>query len=145
MKTVHKSVLIWHAPQQMFDLVADVSQYPEFLPWCDHATVLETHADGVTAEIGLVFGGIHQKFVTRNTHVAGQQVNVQLVNGPFSKLDGAWTFSPVGSDGNACKVALALEYGFKSTALSMLVGPVFDKIASSLVDAFVRRADAVYA
>ncbi|MEO9102842.1 MAG: type II toxin-antitoxin system RatA family toxin [Burkholderiaceae bacterium] len=144
MKTVHKSVLIWHSPQQMFDLVSDVSQYPAFLPWCDHATVLETHSDGVTAEIGLAFGGIHQRFVTRNIHVAGRQVDVRLVKGPFSKLDGAWTFSPVGTDGNACKVALALEYGFKSTALSMLVGPVFDKIASSLVDAFVRRADVIY-
>lgn len=145
MKTVHKSVLIWHSPQQMFDLVADVSQYPAFLPWCDHAAVLETHPDGVTAEIGLAFGGIKQRFVTRNTHVPGSKVDVRLVNGPFSKLDGAWTFAQVGDEANACKVSLALEYGFKSTALSMLVGPVFDKIASTLVDAFVRRADMVYA
>ena len=145
MKTVHKSVLIWFTPQQMFDLVADVPRYPDFLPWCDHASVLETHDDGVTAEIGLSFGGIHQSFTTRNTHVPGSQVVLRLVKGPFSKLDGEWSFKPVGDDGQACRVELALSYGFKSTALSALVGPVFDRIARSLIDAFVERAQAVYA
>lgn len=145
MKTVHKSVLIWFAPQQMFDLVADVAHYPDFLPWCDHAKVLETHADGVTAEIGLSFGGIHQSFTTRNTHVPGSKVVLRLVKGPFSTLDGEWTFQPVGDDGKACRVELALSYGFKSAALSALVGPVFDRIARSLIDAFVERAQVVYA
>lgn len=144
MKTVHKSVLIWFSPQQMFDLVADVAHYPDFLPWCDHASVLETHDDGVTAEIGLAFGGIHQSFTTRNTHVPGSRVVLRLVKGPFSQLDGEWTFTPVGDDGKACRVELALSYGFKSVALSALVGPVFDRIARSLIDAFVERAQAVY-
>jgi ribosome-associated toxin RatA of RatAB toxin-antitoxin module len=144
MKTVHRSVLIWYSAQEMFQLVTDVAQYPRFLPWCDHAKVLETDADGMKAEVGIAFGGIRQSFVTRNQHVPGQRVDMKLVEGPFSNLDGHWRFSPVAGDQRACKVDLDLNYGFKSTALAAVVGPVFDRIAGSLVDAFVKRAEQVY-
>ncbi|WP_326534164.1 type II toxin-antitoxin system RatA family toxin [Pseudorhodoferax sp.] len=145
MKTVQKSVLIWYSAEQMFDLVAQVDQYPQFLPWCDRAAVLERHADGMTAEVGIAFAGIHQSFTTRNTHVAGRQIGMRLVKGPFSKLEGDWSFQPVG-DGTqqACRVGLELRYGFSSMALAAVVGPVFDRIAGSLVDAFVKRAEQVY-
>ena len=145
MKTVHKSVLIWYSPQEMFDLVTDVAKYPAFLPWCDHAKVIGEHETGVTAEIGLSFGGIRQTFTTRNEHVPGREVSLRLVNGPFSQLDGQWSFQPVG-DGSqrACKVELSLNYGFSNATLGKLVGPVFDRIAGSLVDAFVKRAEQVY-
>lgn len=146
MKNVQKSVLIWYSCEEMYDLVVDVAQYPRFLPWCDHAKVLSTEADGMTAEVGISFGGIRQSFTTRNRHVPGREVHMQLVNGPFSKLDGQWRFIPVG-DGSqrACRVELSLHYGFDNKALGALVGPVFDRIAGSLVDAFVKRADEVYA
>lgn len=145
MKTVHKSVLIWFSPQEMFDLVTAVADYPKFLPWCDHARIVEEHEDGVTAEVGISFSGVRQTFTTRNTHTMGQQVSLHLVNGPFSKLEGQWAFLPVG-DGSqrACKVDLTLDYGFSSAMLGKLVGPVFDRIAGSLVDAFVKRAQQVY-
>lgn len=151
MKTVQKSVLIWYSPAEMFALVTDVPRYPEFLPWCDHARVLETHADGMTAEVGISFGGLRQSFTTRNTHVADQRVTLQLVSGPFSQLEGQWHFHALKSGAagadvpvRACRVELALQYGFDNAALAMLVGPVFDKIAGSLVDAFVKRAEQVY-
>ncbi len=145
MKTVQKSVLLWYSAEQMFDLVTQVEQYPQFLPWCDRASVLERHEDGMTAEVGIAFAGIHQSFVTRNTHVAGRQVAMRLVKGPFSQLQGDWTFAPVG-DGSqqACRVELLLRYGFSSRTLAAVVGPVFDRIAGSLVDAFVKRAEQVY-
>lgn len=145
MKKLQKSVLIWYSPQEMFRLVTDVARYPEFLPWCDHASVQEVTRDGMVAEVGIGVAGLKQAFTTRNTHVEGRSVQMQLVNGPFSKLSGGWTFSPVG-DGSqrACKVELQLHYGFSSAALSAVVGPVFDKIAASLVDAFIQRAEQVY-
>ena len=145
MKTVHKSVLIWYSPEEMFALVTGVEHYPQFLPWCDHAAVLETTQDGMTAEVGISFSGIRQTFVTRNTHETGRRVQMHLVKGPFSRLDGDWHFHPVG-DGTqrACKVELQLNYGFDSAALAALVGPVFDRIAGSMVDAFVKRAEQVY-
>lgn len=145
MKTVNKSVLIWYSPREMYTLVTDVERYPEFLPWCDHASVVEHKSDGMVAEIGIAFGGIHQVFTTTNTHTADSRVGLKLVKGPFSRLEGQWNFHPIG-DGSqrACKVELALNYGFESATLAKLVGPVFDKIAGNLVDAFVKRAQHVY-
>lgn len=145
MKTVHRSVLIWYSAEEMFGLVTDVAQYPQFLPWCDHATVLEQDQHGMKAEIGISFGGIRQSFTTRNDHVLGRSVTMKLVDGPFSSLDGHWKFTPVGAGTQrACKVQLDLNYGFRSAALATVVGPVFDRIASNLVDAFVKRAEQVY-
>ncbi len=99
----------------------------------------------MTAEIGISFGGIRQRFTTRNSHIQDRQVAIKLLNGPFSRLDGEWNFLSIG-DGTqrACRVELTLNYGFDNSALSKVVGPVFDKIASSMVDAFVKRAIEIY-
>ena len=145
MKTVHKSVLIWYSAEEMFALVTDVAKYCEFLPWCDRSTVIALEPDGMKAELGINFSGIRQTFTTRNTHVAGREVRMKLVDGPLSTLDGCWKFHPLGhGDQRACKVTLELQYAFKSQALATLVGPVFDRIAGNLVDAFVKRAEQVY-
>ena len=148
MKTVHKSVLIWYSAQEMFNLVTDVDHYPQFLPWCDHAKVVTRTPTGMTAEIGISMGAVKQTFTTQNTHSThgtALQVAMKLVNGPFSKLEGAWDFTPVGDiSQRACKTELRLKYGFDNAVLAALVGPVFDKIAASMVDAFVKRADQVY-
>ena len=141
MKTVHKSVLIWYSAAEMFALVTDIASYPQFLPWCDQAQVTEEDAQGMTANISISFAGIRQNFTTRNTHVKDRKVSLKLVEGPFSRLDGHWDFTPLG-DGSqrACKVNFSLRYDFDNAALAALVGPVFDKLAGSLVDAFVKRA-----
>lgn len=144
MKTVQKSVLIWYSAEEMFALVTDVAKYCEFLPWCDRSNVIALEPDGMKAEIGIHFSGIHQTFTTRNTHVPGREVRMKLVEGPFSNLDGCWKFQPLGQEQRACKVSLELHYAFKSTTLATLVGPVFDRIAGNLVDAFVKRAEQVY-
>ncbi len=133
----------------MFDLVSDVASYPKFLPWCDKAKVLQKHADGQTAEISLNFKGLRQSFSTRNTHIRYEdgtlEDRLKLVSGPFSQLDGVWRFSPVGDISlSSCKIELELSYDFDNAAMAALVGPVFDWIASSLVDAFVQRAESVY-
>ncbi|MES2685206.1 MAG: type II toxin-antitoxin system RatA family toxin [Pseudomonadota bacterium] len=145
MKTVHKSVLIWYSAAEMFALVTDVASYPQFLPWCDQAEVVDEDEHGMTAKVGISFAGLSQSFTTRNTHVKDRKVSLKLVDGPFSKLDGHWDFTPLG-DGSqrACKVNFSLRYDFDNAALAALVGPVFDKIAGSMVDAFVKRAGQVY-
>lgn len=145
MKTVKKSVLIWYHPEEMFALVTDVASYPQFLPWCDHASVRDDGGAVVTAEVGISIGGVRQSFTTRNRHTEGRAVEMHLVKGPFSRLDGKWLFAPLGDGGQrACRVDLNLNYGFGNAALGRLVGPVFDRIAASLVDAFVKRAQQVY-
>ncbi len=143
MKTVKKSVLIWYSPAEMYRLVVDVAAYPQFLPWCDKGRVVSLEENGMLAEIGIAFSGIHQTFTTRNAHVVDQQVIIKLVNGPFSKLEGEWNFVPLGTEQRASRVELVLSYGF-DTALGKLVSPVFDKIAATMVDAFVKRAKQVY-
>ena len=145
MKTVHKSVLIWYSAAEMFALVTDVASYPQFLPWCDQASVLEENAHGMTAKVGISIAGLTQSFTTRNVHEKDRKVSLKLVDGPFSKLDGEWHFHSLGdATQRACKVEFILRYGFDNAALAGLVGPVFDKIAGSLVDAFVKRAGQVY-
>jgi ribosome-associated toxin RatA of RatAB toxin-antitoxin module len=107
--------------------------------------VLQLQPDRMKAEIGIAFSGIHQTFTTHNTHEPGRTVVMKRVDGPFSNLDGQWSFTPLGQPGQrACKVELLLNYRFKNAALAALVGPVFDKIAGNLVDAFVKRAEHVY-
>ena len=145
MKTVSKSVLIWYSPEEMYALVTGVPDYPQFLPWCDHTSVVTRDEAGMTAELGISFGGIRQTFTTRNLHTEGRRVVMQLVDGPFSRLDGEWNFVPLGDGAQrACRVDFTLNYGFANATLAKLVGPVFDKIAGSMVDAFVKRADQVY-
>ena len=145
MKTVHKSVLIWYSPAEMFALVTDVVSYPQFLPWCDRASVEEQTPQGMVAKVGISIAGIRQSFTTQNRHEPNQKVSLKLVKGPFSRLEGEWIFSPLG-DGSqrACKVEFTLRYAFDNATLASLVGPVFDKIAGTLVDAFVKRASHVY-
>ena len=145
MKSVHKSVLIWYSAAEMYALVTDVARYPEFLPWCSHARVLAETESGMTAEVGIAFKGVTQSFTTRNEHTLDREVRLHLVDGPFSRLEGDWVFTPVGDDAQrACRVGLKLDYGFSNNLLAAVVGPVFDRIAGSMVDAFVKRAEQVY-
>lgn len=151
MKHVHKSVLLWYSPREMYSLVTDVASYPQFLPWCAQAEVLEQHLDGVTARLHISFAGVKQSFTTRNVNEEARQVTMQLVDGPFSHLGGTWRFTPLISPGQpadaepqACKVEFSLDYAFSSRSLSLVVSPVFDRIASTFVDAFVKRAEQVH-
>lgn len=147
MKHVRKSVLLWYSPREMFDLVTAVKDYPAFLPWCESAELLQQHDDGVTARLGLSYMGVRHAFTTRNANVPGESVNMQLVDGPFSLLDGTWLFRPLGrpgSDTPACKIEFDLRYAFSSAALESVVSPVFDRVANTFVDSFVKRAEDVY-
>jgi ribosome-associated toxin RatA of RatAB toxin-antitoxin module len=147
MKHVKKSVLLWYSPREMYDLVTAVEDYPRFLPWCAKAEVLEAHEGGMTARLHLAYAGVHHAFTTRNEHAPGESVLVKLVDGPFSLLDGLWKFSPLSRPGveqAACKIDFDMRYAFSSRALEAVVSPVFDRVANTFVDSFVKRAEAVY-
>ena len=147
MKHVKKSVLLWYSPHEMYDLVTAVEQYPQFLPWCERAEVLEAHGQGMTARLSLAYAGVRHAFTTRNLHRPGERVVVQLVDGPFSLLDGTWLFHPLGRPGGeaqACKIDFDLRYAFASKPLETVLSPVFDRVANTFVDSFVRRAGQVY-
>lgn len=156
MKHVRKSVLLWYSPREMYDLVVGVPEYPRFLPWCAKAEVIDHTDQAMTARLHIAYAGVKHAFTTRNVHVPGEQVQVALVDGPFSVLEGAWRFVPLVAPGGqdaggavevqpqACKIEFDLAYAFSSKALEAVVSPVFDRIANSFVDAFVRRAEQVY-
>ena len=147
MKHVRKSVLLWYSPREMYDHVTAIDTYPEFLPWCDRAELMQTHEDGVTARLGLAYMGVRHSFTTRNVHVAPASVTVQLVDGPFSLLDGTWLFKALGRPGSeqlACKIEFDMRYAFASPALETVLSPVFDRVANTFVESFVRRAEDVY-
>jgi ribosome-associated toxin RatA of RatAB toxin-antitoxin module len=147
MKRVTKSVLLWYSPREMYDLVVAVPEYPRFLPWCESADIVQEHADGVTARMGLHYMGVRHAFTTRNHNVEGESVGIQLVDGPFSLLEGTWLFRSLqrpGSDTPACKIEFDLRYAFASRPLESVVSPVFDRVANTFVDSFVKRAEEVY-
>jgi len=148
MKHVHKSVLLWYSPHEMYTLVTGVTDYPKFLPWCERAEVIAQHEGGMTARLHLHYAGVRHAFTTRNTHVGDSAVDVDLVDGPFSLLAGRWRFVPLATPGEAdaaaCRVEFDLRYAFSSKALEAVVSPVFDRIANTFVDSFVKRAEQVH-
>lgn len=148
MKRVHKSVLLWYSPREMYDLVVAVERYPQFLPWCERAEVLAATPDEMTARLHLAFAGVHHAFTTRNRHVPERSVQLHLVDGPFSLLEGQWQFLPIGAGPaaapGACRIEFALDYAFASRPLEAVLSPAFGKVADTLVDRFVQRARTVY-
>ncbi len=142
MPLVEKSALVPYSVQQMYELVTNIDQYPDFLPWCSGAVVLQKTADSVTAKLDISFKGIRQSFTTCNTHKSTSLIEMRLVEGPFKRLTGRWQFLPL--QDKACKVCLFLEYEFSNLLLDKLIGPVFGIVSSSLVDSFIERAQAIY-
>jgi ribosome-associated toxin RatA of RatAB toxin-antitoxin module len=143
MKSVTRSALVSFSAQQMFDLVEAVEQYPQFLPWCSGSSVSHRDAEVTQATIHINFRGIKQSFSTENHKQPPERMTLQLVEGPFRMLDGEWRFSALGAE--ACRIDFRLSYEFSSGLLEKLVGPVFGHIAGTMVDAFLKRADNVYA
>ena len=142
MQSVRKSVLVPYAPVQMFELVDRVELYPQFLPWCGGAQVTEQGADRKTARIEIDYHGVRAHFTTDNANQPPESIVVTLKDGPFRHLHGEWRFRALGEHG--CKVEFELAYEFTTHVLERLIGPVFSHIANTFIDAFVRRAEAVY-
>jgi ribosome-associated toxin RatA of RatAB toxin-antitoxin module len=126
----------------MYRLVDDVEAYPQFLPWCAGARVIQRQADEVHASIDIAHGAIRKTFATRNRLQPDKMIEMRLVEGPFKHLHGFWRFDALGEDG--CKVSLDLEYEFSSKLLGLAIGPVFSQIANTLVDSFCQRANSLY-
>jgi ribosome-associated toxin RatA of RatAB toxin-antitoxin module len=126
----------------MSALVNDIASYPQFLPWCSKANVLEQNIDFMVASIEVQKGGIRQSFTTRNDLSSEGKIVMDLVDGPFKYLKGVWDFIHLKE--GACKVILTLEFELKQNIAKMAFGPVFNQAANSMVDAFCERANQVY-
>lgn len=152
MREVHRSAILPYPCHAMFELVADVESYAEFLPWCTESRILSKddqpaqQDDGVyevVARLGLSQGRLNGTFTTRNRVEPPRSITMQLEDGPFSTLAGEWRLESLGEDG--CKLMLDMQFAFSSPMADMLLGAVFERSCNQLVDAFVQRAREIYA
>ena len=142
MTKIEKSALVRFPANLMFGIVDDVESYPQFLPWCTGSRVLSRSGNVVDAELEIARGGFHKSFATRNTSTAPQEIRITLLNGPFSHLEGVWTFTPLRMD--ASKIALDLEFEMAGKIASLAFGSLFGQICNTMVGAFHDRAKELY-
>jgi ribosome-associated toxin RatA of RatAB toxin-antitoxin module len=139
---IQRSALLPYPAQALYDLVNDVASYPQFLPWCSASEVLESSESEMRATLTVAKGGISQQFTTRNRLVPGKSMDMQLVNGPFSKLHGVWEFKALGD--KACKISLDMTFDYAGPLVKATLGPLFTQAANTMVDAFCQRAKQLY-
>ena len=142
LQSVSRSALVPYAASAMYALVADVQQYPEFLPWCRGARVLEPGEQAVEARLEIGRGPLRKTFTTRNVMTRDSRIDIELVDGPFKHLQGCWQF--VALDGAGCRIVLDLEFELSNAVLRRTLGPLFSEMADTMVDAFCRRARQLY-
>ena len=141
MPSVRKSVIVAHPASAMFELVDRCEHYPEFLPWCAGAEVLERDERITRGRLHIDYHGLKSRIGTLNRKEPPWSMTLEFVEGPFERFAGLWTFRPLGEEG--CRVELAVDYTFASGTLEAVMGPVFNHIVGTLVERFVERADAV--
>ena len=140
--------VVKHTAEQMFDLVADVEQYPQFLPLCEALTVRSRkERDGkvlLLADMTVGYKAIRETFTTQVLlNKAERTIDVKYIDGPFKYLDNRWRFEPSG-EGQSI-VHFDIDYEFKSRILGALMGSMFDRAFRMFSDAFEKRADSIYA
>jgi len=139
--SINRTADIQWSAEQMFALVNDVAAYPEFLHWCSGARIVSRAESHVIAEVDVSLAGIRQSFTTRNLLEPPHRIDIRLLNGPFRKLEGDWRFT---DNERGSTVSLSLEFSVSISPLGFVLGRVFEEIARSQMDAFIRRARSVY-
>jgi ribosome-associated toxin RatA of RatAB toxin-antitoxin module len=141
MKRIARSAIVEHRAEEMYALVDDIDSYPRFLPWCVAARVEQRTAAGAQATLTIGMRGLRTSFTTRNENRVGEAIDMRLVHGPFRRFAAAWRFKPLSDE--ACRIEFSLEYELAGP-LARLLAPLVERIADTMVDAFTRRAAAVY-
>lgn len=142
MTIVQKSALVRVPAEKMFDLVDDIEAYPEFLPWCRSSRILCRKAEFVEAELQIAKSGFNKSFSTRNTLLTPKEIRMSLLEGPFSRLEGVWSFTALRDD--ASKISLDLEFEMSGALANLAFGAFFNQICNTLVSAFSDRAKSLY-
>jgi len=142
MAAIVRSALVGYSAAQMYALVEDVEAYPKFLPWCRSSEILSRREEGTTAKLSVGLKGIQQSFTTENVNRPGESIEMRLVQGPFRSFRAEWKFHSLGR--HAARIEFSMDYRLSGGLLAKVLGPLFDHIADTMVDAFHRRAQAVY-
>ena len=139
MHNIHKSAIVLHPAQKMFQLVDSVENYPRFLPWCGSTQIIERDNSKTIASIEINYKGIRQTFTTENTKKQNKEMMIKLIDGPFKSLSGEWMFKNLDKD--SCQIELKLEYEFSNVIFEKLISPVFNMIANTFIDEFIKEAN----
>ena len=139
MFTIKKQAIVFHSKERMFELVDQVEDYPTFLPWCGETEVLARNKDITRAKINIRFKGIKQSFTTENHKTYPDKMIINLIDGPFKKLEGEWRFIEI--EEGSSRIELELHYEFKNFILEKLISPAFSVIANTFIDSFVVKAN----
>ena len=142
MPEIRRSALMPYPASFMYDVVNNVDSYPDFLPWCGGVETHHVDETSMEASILMRGAGLNHWFKTRNSMQPGKSIAMELVEGPFRKLQGLWSFTPVDADG--CRVELVLEYELKRGLASAIIAPAFSRIANTMVSSFCDRANELY-
>ena len=142
MKRIARTAIVEFTAGELYALVEHIEAYPEFLPWCVSTRVLERTAGSTRATLKIGLKGVAQSLTTENLNRPGESIEMRLVQGPLRNFSAVWRFAPL--DEAAAKIEFAMCYEFGNQALARLLEPLFSHIADTMVDAFTRRARAVY-
>lgn len=127
--------------KQIYDLVVDVDQYPQFLPWCVKSRTWDRQPDQFMAELTVSFKGLRESFQTLDILIPEKKVEVNLKSGPFHYLVSTWVFNKIE---NGTKVDFLIDFKFDSRMKEMIMGPVFSQVSKQMISAFRKRAVALY-
>jgi coenzyme Q-binding protein COQ10 len=143
MATHAEKRVLHHSPEQLFDLVADVERYPEFLPWCIGARIRSRRENVVVADLIIGFKGIQEHFTSEVTpDRAAMRIDVAYRDGPFKYLNNHWIFSAQPDGG--CEIDFFVDFEFRSRLLQKIIGMLFNEAVWRMVSAFEARADQLY-
>ncbi len=148
MPSFRTSHVVKHSPQQMFDLVADVESYPQFVPLCQSLRIRRRFAgeggsETLIADMEVGYKAIRERFTSRVAlDRAARRIDVEYVDGPFSHLENTWLFAE--AEGGQCRVDFFIAYEFRSRALATLMGTMFDAAFRKFASAFEARADHIF-
>ena len=131
-----------YTQQQLFDLVADIERYPEFLPWCLGARIRERRQDVIVADLLIGFRMVRERFTSKVTLRRPNRIDVAYSEGPFRYLDNHWIFEPTGE--GACRIDFFVDFEFRSRVLQKLIGVLFNEAVRRMVAAFEGRARQLY-
>jgi ribosome-associated toxin RatA of RatAB toxin-antitoxin module len=139
MITIKKQAIVLHTRERMFDLIDQVEDYPNFLPWCGGIQIHTKDKKVTRAKIQINYKGIKQSFTTENQKQYPEKMTIKLIDGPFKILEGKWQFLEL--EAGTCKIEFELHYQFSNIILDKLISPVFNMIANTFIDNFIAKAN----
>jgi ribosome-associated toxin RatA of RatAB toxin-antitoxin module len=143
MLKINRSVISPYTQEQMYNLVADIKNYKNYLPWCPSSQIIKViDPKTLIARVDISYLKVKTHFTTQNHYTPYSRIDMNLVDGPFKHLQGHWTFTPLGTKG--CKVSFNLDYKFSNIILEKIIGSVFELVIKSIIERFMLKAHEIY-